>query len=176
MARGRPFKPGDSRINRNGPPKGTKQRRTLLREQIEACGPELIAIIKSAAFENADMTAAGMLLARMEAPLRPTAPTVQFEFDPDAAPGENANRVMAAVAAGDIDPDTGHRLLNMLAATVGIADIETFAQELHRTRGQRANYPRGGVKEVDTLPVPTATAQPAAPFTQPAMAKKPWEK
>jgi hypothetical protein len=161
-----------------GRKKGSKNKKTLLRQQIEACGPELIARIKTIAFNEEDgnaVTALGMLLARLEAPLRPAARTVEFEFDPNAAPGENANRVMAAVAAGEIDPDTGHRLLNMLAATVGIADIETFAAELHRLRGKWANYPRGGVKEMDEATVPTATPQPAEP-SQPAMAKKPWEK
>jgi hypothetical protein len=172
--RGR-WKPGESG-NPAGRKPGTKIKRTILREQIEACGPELVSIIKTAALNPEDkdhMTAALALLARLEAPLRPAARAVEFEFDPDAAPGENANRVMASVAAGEIDPDTGNKLLTMLAATVGIADIETFAQELYRMREQRSRHVAGGVMEVGTLPVttpvPTTTAQPA-------MAKKPWEK
>lgn len=143
--------------NPAGRKKGSLCRKTLLRQEIEKHGAELIAVIKTAALENQDMTAAGMLLARLEAPLRPQARTVEFEFTPDAAPGVNANRVMAAVAAGEIDPDTGHKLLNMLAATVGITDIETFAQELHRMRETKTNHVRGGIKTYDsTRPNPTS--------------------
>jgi hypothetical protein len=145
-ARGRPFKRGEC-ANPAGRPLGSKNKKTLLRQQIERCGPELIALIRTAAFENQDMSAAGMLLARLEPPLRPSAQRVEFELDPDAPIADQAKQVVLAMSRCEIDPDTAKQIMDMLSAFVGLKDVETFLTELKRLRESKQQHIPGGVVE-----------------------------
>jgi hypothetical protein len=131
--------------NPRGREVGSKNRKTLLREQIEKCGPELVALITNAAFDSQDMTAAGMLLARLDPPLRPTAQRVQFELDPDAPIADQAKQVISAMSRGEIDPDTAKQIMDMLSAFVGLKDVETFLSELKRLREAKQQQVPGGV-------------------------------
>lgn len=131
--------------NPRGREVGSKNRKTLLREQIEKCGPELVALIKTAAFDSQDMTAAGMLLARLDPPLRPAAQRVQFELDPDAPIADQAKQVISAMSRGEIDPDTAKQIMDMLSAFVGLKDVETFLSELKRLREAKQQQVPGGV-------------------------------
>src|SRR5688572_18860552 len=141
-----PFVKGQSG-NSRGRAKGSKNRKTLLREQIEQCGPELIALIRTAAFENQDMSAAGMLLARLEPPLRPSAQRVEFDLDADAPIADQAKQVVQATARGELDPDTAKQIMDMLSAFVGLKDVETFLAELKRLRESKMHQVPGGVVE-----------------------------
>ena len=132
--------------NPKGRPAGSKNKRTLLREELERDGSALAAAIKTAALEGGDTTAMSLWLARLEPPLRPSAQRVQFDLDPDAPIADQAKQVMKAVAAGDIDPDTGKQLLDMLAAFIGMKDVETFLSELKRMREGKTPIP-GGIVE-----------------------------
>jgi len=144
--RGRPFKPGEC-ANPAGRPRGSKNKKTILRQQIEQCGPELIALIRTAAFDNQDMSAAAMLLARLEPPLRPSAQRVEFELDADAPIADQAKQVVQAMARGELDPDTAKQIMDMLSAFVGLKDVETFLAELKRLRESKQGRIPGGVVE-----------------------------
>lgn len=123
------FKPGQSG-NPAGKPIGTKNRKTLIREKIEQFGPELMEIITKAARGEGelppDMTAALALLARLDAPLRPRAETVEFALDTTLTRVQQADQIMAAIAAGDLDPETGNALI---ASLHKISDLQA-ADEL----------------------------------------------
>lgn len=140
MARGRPFKPGDPRINRNGPAKGTKQKRTILRQQIEACGPELIARIKAIAFNEEDsnaVTALLALLARLEAPLRPVTPPTPFNFNRKGNHAEMIEDVLAAMASGDLSADIGEKLITSIGTLVNarkVEELEALVKQLVERR------------------------------------------
>ena len=141
------FKPGVSG-NPKGRPLGGKNRRTLLREELEKDGSALAAAIKAAALnpDSPDTTAMSLWLARLEPPLRPAAQRVQFELDTDAPIADQAKQILLAVSRGEVDVDTGKQLLDLLSAFVGLKDVETVIDELKRLR-ETKNHIAGGIVE-----------------------------
>lgn len=138
------FKPGQSG-NPSGRKSGSRNKKTLLREELEKDGSALATAIKSAALEGNDITAMSLWLSRLEPPLRSSAQRIQFDFDPTRPIAENATEILTRVSQGEIDPDTGKQLLDMLAAHVGLQDVETFLAELKKLREANTGV-RGGVK------------------------------
>jgi hypothetical protein len=59
---------------------------------------------------------------------------------------DQGTSIVTAVARGDIDPDTGKMLLDMLTAHLGLRDVETFLEELKRMRHAKPHI-RGGIVE-----------------------------
>jgi hypothetical protein len=143
------WKPGESG-NPGGKRPGTKHRKTLLREELERDGSSLAAAIKAAALnpESPDTTAMSLWLSRLEPPLRPTAQRVQFTLDPGAPIADQAKQIVQAVADGHVDVDTGKQILDMLAAYIGMKDVEHFLDELKRLA--KSTTIRGGVDESGT--------------------------
>jgi hypothetical protein len=130
-----PFVKGQSG-NRAGKKPGTKNRKTLLREELEKDGSALAAAIKEAALEG-DGTAMSLWLSRLEPPLRPRAEKVQFDLDPSKPLHLQAQQVLVAVANGDIDPETGQMLVNLISSFAGIRHVDDLlvrieALEQHR--------------------------------------------
>jgi hypothetical protein len=71
---------------------------------------------------------------------------VQFDLDPDAPIADQAKQVLLAVSRGEIDSDQGRQILDMLAAFIGMKDVEHFLDELKRLRETRTHIP-GGIVE-----------------------------
>ncbi len=142
------FKPGCSG-NPGGRKKGSQNRKTLLRKELEKDGSALAAAIKTAALEGNDTTAMSLWLARLEPPLRPTAQRVTFELDTQLSIAEQAKQVVQAMARGELDPDTAKQIMEMLTCFVGLRDIETFMAELRKLREARdKDHIPGGVKTI----------------------------
>jgi hypothetical protein len=125
---------------------GSLNKKTLLRQELEKDGSALATAIKTAALEGGDTTAMSLWLARLEPPLRPSAQRVQFDLDPDAPIADQAKQVLLAVSRGEIDSDQGRQILDMLAAFIGMKDVEHFLDELKRLRETRTHIP-GGIVE-----------------------------
>ena len=127
---------------------GSKNKKTLLRAELEKDGSALAAAIKAAALnpDSPDTTAMSLWLARLEPPLRPAAQRVQFHLDPDAPIADQAKQVMLAMSRGELDPDTARQIMDMLSAFIGMKDMETFIAELKRLRETKSQIP-GGIVE-----------------------------
>lgn len=132
------WQPGQSG-NPKGRPKGSKNKRTVLGEDFEKQGAEVVAVVIEAA-KAGDMTAAGLVLARLAPPLRAQSPTVQFELDSSLTLTEQAGQVIAAVAEGQLSPDAGKMLLDALAAYANMKSVDELTvklEEIERRLGTR---------------------------------------
>lgn len=115
------FKPGESG-NAAGRPPGTRNRASVLREQLLAQG-DLTAIVK-AVVEKArggDTAAAGLLLDRVWPRLRPAAQATTLEL-PDGTLVEKGEAVVRAISSGEVPPDVGMDLLNALGAVARLTE------------------------------------------------------
>ena len=137
------YKPGQSG-NPAGRPAGSKNKRSLIAREFEKAGSEVAKIVTEKA-KAGDMRAIEVLLSRVEPTLKAEARRVEFQFDADASVGDQAKAVMASVADGQIDVETGRMLLDMLSALAGLRDVETFLAELKSLRGSQARIPGGVV-------------------------------
>ena len=137
------FQPGQSG-NPAGRAKGSKNKKTLLREELERDGSELAQLIKNKAREG-DTSCMAMWLARLDPPLRAAAQRAEFDLDPDAPVSDQARQVIVAVSRGQLDLDSARVLLDMLSAFVGLKDVETFLDELKRLKSAKSQHIPGGV-------------------------------
>jgi hypothetical protein len=122
------WQPGQSG-NPKGRPRGSRNKRTVLGEDFEKQGTEVVAVVIEAA-KAGDMTAAGLVLARLAPPLRAQSPTVQFDLDRSLTLTEQAGQVIAAVAEGQLSPDAGKMLLDALSAYGTMRTVDELAEKL----------------------------------------------
>jgi hypothetical protein len=111
----------------SGNPAGRKpgivDKRTRITQALAEDAQKIVDVVVSAALSG-DMQAAGIVLARIAPPLKAEASRVQFEFRTDLPLSAQAESVMAAVAAGAIDHETGRSLIAALQNVAGIKAIE----------------------------------------------------
>lgn len=138
------FKPGQSG-NPAGRPKGARDRKNVVAAEFAKEGSAVARVVIEKAKEG-DMGAAALVLQRLSPPLRPQAEKVTFDFDPSLPLADQGTAILTAVSRGEIDPDTGKMLLDMVAAHLGLRDVETVLDELKRLRGAKTYVP-GGIVE-----------------------------
>lgn len=129
------FQPGVSG-NPKGRPKGSRNRKNIIAEEFAKEGSKVARVVMDAALEG-DMTAANMVLQRLSPPLRARAEKVTFELDGDKPLSEQAQQVLTAVAAGDIDPETGKLLIDAIGAFAGIKQVDDLEARLAALEGRR---------------------------------------
>lgn len=153
-----PNPPKDSRFKKgqSGNPKGRppgRTRKSLLLEKFESQGVEVAQVVVDAA-KAGDMTAANIVLQRLAPPLRPRAEAITFALDPTLPLTGQAQQVLVAVAAGEVDPDTGKLLIDCLSAFGGLRQVDELDARIAALENQAATDAqgggRGGVMETDT--------------------------
>lgn len=127
------FKKGQSG-NPAGRPKGSKDRRTIWREALAEHGDELVQRAVELALAG-DTQALRLCLERAIPAYRPAAEPVHFELDGDTLT-EKAESVLAAIAAGDLDPQTGKALVDSIAGFAKLAEIDEIRERLDRLEGK----------------------------------------
>lgn len=133
--RGRPFPPGNP-----GRAKGSRNKRTLLAEQL--MGDDLQGVVKAviAAAKSGDMVAARLVLERL-APARKGRPvTFRLPADVDAA-GLAAvfSAVLRAVSEGKVSPEEGQAIAGLLEArrkAIELAEVEARIKVLEERSGR----------------------------------------
>jgi len=117
----------------SGNPAGRKpgivDRRTRITQALADDAQKIVDVVVSAALEG-DMQAAGIVLARIAPPLKAAADKVQFEYRTDIPLSEQAESVMAAVASGAVDAETGKTLIGCIQSVAGIRAIEDLEQRI----------------------------------------------
>jgi hypothetical protein len=112
------FQPGQSG-NPAGKKPGTRNRKTLLLQELEKDGSALAAAIKTAALSG-DASAMSLWLTRQEPALRSRSETVEIELDVDASSEDQIKTIMRAIVAGDISVETGSMLINNIEKLANI--------------------------------------------------------
>ncbi|SMF85666.1 hypothetical protein SAMN06265365_1705 [Tistlia consotensis] len=119
----RGWQPGQSG-NPKGRPAGSRNKKNVVADEFAKEGSAVARVVMDAALAG-DMQAANMVLQRLSPPLRAAAERVQFELDPERPLAEQAKQILAAVADGKVDPETGKTLIGCLSA---VANIEAVAE------------------------------------------------
>ena len=122
------WQPGQSG-NPRGRPVGSRNKKNVIAEEFEKDGSAVARVVMDAALEG-DMQAADMVLQRLSPPLRARAEKVTFELTPDAPLHEQANQVLASVAEGAIDPETGKLLIDCIQSVAGIRAVDELEARL----------------------------------------------
>lgn len=128
------FRPGVSG-NPKGRPAGIKDHRAEWREALAEHGTELVAKAVELALDG-DTQALKLCIDRAIPAYRPAAEKVEFELV-GASLTEKAESVLAAVAAGHLDPQTGKALIDGIGALTKIAEVEEIRQRLDALEAQR---------------------------------------
>jgi hypothetical protein len=127
--------PGQSG-NPAGRPKGSKNKKTALVEAFENDGTEIARVVIRKALEG-DMQAANICLQRISPPLRARAEKVTFELTPDAPLTTQAQQILTAVSAGDVDPETGQLLINCIASFAGLKATDELEARIKTLEGKQ---------------------------------------
>lgn len=122
------FQPGQI-ANPKGRPKGSKNKRTLLAEQLEAKGKDLAAAIIQKALDG-DTMAMGLVLARVQPPLRATYEPVAFDLDRSLTLTEQAGQIIEAISKGQLSVDQGKMLLDALGTYASLKQVDELAAEI----------------------------------------------
>ena len=122
------WQPGQSG-NPKGRPVGSRNKKNVIAEEFEKDGSAVARVVMGAALEG-DMQAANMVLQRLSPPLRARAEKVTFELTPDAPLHQQANQVLASVAEGAIDPETGKMLIDCIQSVAGIRAVDELEARL----------------------------------------------
>lgn len=71
-----------------------------------------------------------MVLNRIEPPLKATSPMVEFEFDSESKPHEQASQVLKAVSNGQLAPDIGQVFISSIKAMIDIEEYTDLKQRI----------------------------------------------
>ena len=124
----RGWQPGQSG-NPRGRPVGSRNKKNVIADEFAKDGSAVARVVMDAALEG-DMQAANMVLQRLSPPLRARAEKVTFELTPDAPLAAQAQQVLASVAEGQLDPETGKLLIDCLQSVAGIRAVDELESRL----------------------------------------------
>jgi len=133
------FLPGRSG-NPAGRPVGSKNHKTRMLEKFEQMGAEVADVVVEKALEG-NISACHLVLTRLYPPLRPRSQTVQFELDAKATLVEQGAAILSAIAAGNLDPDTGRMLMGCVQTLAGLKEIDELAARINVLEGRFAQQP-----------------------------------
>lgn len=128
------YKAGESG-NPAGRPKGRPDARTRWRKAIEKDADKLIKKAVALAMAG-DTQALKICIERAIPAYRPAAEPVQFELTGDTLTAK-AESILAAVAAGQLDPQTGKGLIDAVGSLVKVTAVDDVSRRLAELEGKK---------------------------------------
>lgn len=116
------WKPGQSG-NPAGKKKGTKNRKSLILEELEKDGSALALAIKAKALEG-DPTCLSLWLSRLEPIARTRGETVELEFDAAKPLAEQLQQIVTAVANGELTLEQGEQMAKLAERLATVRALE----------------------------------------------------
>lgn len=123
------WKPGQSG-NPNGRPAALS---TRLRKRLEDDADAVADVVLDAA-KGGDLVAARLVLERCCPALRPVSQPVAVDLQPTENLAETARAVLGACTSGQLDVESGCRLLSALGDVARVIEVEQLAGELAELR------------------------------------------
>lgn len=124
----RGWAPGQSG-NPRGRPAGSRNRKNVIAGELAKEGSAVARVVMDAAL-GGDMQACNMVLQRLSPPLRARAEKVTFELSRDAPLATQAQQVLASVAEGQLDAETGKLLIDCIQSVAGIRAVDELEARL----------------------------------------------
>lgn len=121
--------------NPAGRPRGVQDARTQWRGELEKHGTELVAKAVELALAG-DSQALKLCIDRAIPAYRPAAEPVTFEMTGDTLT-EKAESILTAVAAGEVDPQTGKALVDAIGSLVKVTEIDDITRRLAQLEGAK---------------------------------------
>jgi len=123
--------------NPSGRPPGIKDRRVEWRKELTAELPAILSKLVEQAKEG-DTVAAGLILSRCAAPLRAVGEAVTFAL-PEGGLSDAGRGILAAIAAGQLAPDTGASLVAALSQLGTVIKGDELARRIAALELRSAN-------------------------------------
>ncbi|WP_163650735.1 DUF5681 domain-containing protein [Modicisalibacter sp. 'Wilcox'] len=130
------FVPGQS-----GNPSGRPSRAAELRKLLDGDAEDVARKVAEAA-KGGDLRAAELVLARCVPVHRPSHAPTPFDLDRDKPLADQGRDVLAAIASGELPPDTGKHLLDALTALARVAEIDELQARMAKLEEELANAPQ----------------------------------
>tara|TARA_R110002051_G_scaffold243798_1_gene303780 strand:- start:4128 stop:4511 length:384 start_codon:yes stop_codon:yes gene_type:complete len=108
--------------NPKGRPRGQTKQTKLMQRMLDDAGNVVDAVLEKA--KEGDAASANLVLSRILPALRSQSEKVHFDFDPAASVSRQVEQVLAAIAGGDIAPDTAKLVIEAVKALSEIRAIE----------------------------------------------------
>lgn len=121
--------------NPGGRPREADELRRLLAKDAKTVAKKVLA-----AASGGDMTAARIVLERLVPAIKPASEPVSFELKGDSLT-EQAQSVLAAVAAGELPPDQGKALIDAIGSLVKVVEQDEIRRRLELLEGTRDAQP-----------------------------------
>ena len=83
-------------------------------------------------FQNPNPMLLNMVLNRIEPPLKAISPMVEFDFNPNAKPHEQANQILQAVADSQIAPDIGQMFVASIKSMIDIEEYTDLKERIEK--------------------------------------------
>lgn len=120
--------------------KGRRPQTTLKSRLRDAVGPEWDSIVETLinAAKAGDMRAVEILASRVAPADKPTGPCIRLDIPPELDHAERARRVTQSVIDGELSPDQGKLVMDLISQSVQLAEfqaLEQRIQQLEKTRG-----------------------------------------
>lgn len=119
--------------NKAGRPKGSRNRRTLAREALQAAFPDgeqgFWSAVATQAAEG-DLQAAAMIADRLYPKLKPTSEPLTLSEPLDGTPAEVARSIMRMAGAGELTTDQARELLAALADVCKIVETSELEERI----------------------------------------------
>lgn len=114
--------------NPAGRPRGALGKVTRWREALSVHGDDLFKVAVEHAL-NGDMTALKLCLERISPPVKSTSDPVEFSLHGDTL-SEKAESVLTAIADGQIDVDSGRKLIGAISDLGRIIEVDSILERL----------------------------------------------
>lgn len=136
------FKKGQSG-NPAGKAAGTLNKKTRVSLALDAAAEDVTNAVITAA-KGGDMQAARLVLERVKPPLRPKDEPAELELDEHAPLSNQARSILAAVKQGQLTPDQGKQLMDLVSQAAQVITGEEALAQLAQLRAEVAEMQKHG--------------------------------